>query len=136
LEIANRGGGVHTASKIIPAISGINISELLIRQALGQGLPFPLAMNKVQRSALLTFFIFSPGFLEGILGVEEVKAHPGVLHLHFLVQEETYIAAPRSAGERHGFLITVGDTPDQARQAAAEARRLLRPVYRPGAEER
>jgi biotin carboxylase len=128
LEIANRGGGVHTASKIIPAVTSVNISELLIRQALGEN-PEPPQGVGMHSSAILSFFIFPPGPLSRIEGPDEVQAMPGVLHLHLLVSSGQEIEKPRSAGERHGFMITVGTTAEEAREVARGARAALQPVY-------
>lgn len=133
LEIANRGGGVHTASKIIPAVTGVNISELLIRQALGEN-PEPPRDVSMHSSAILSFFFFPPGPLSRVDGLDEVRSMPGVLHLHLLVNPGDEIAKPRSVGETHGFMITVGDTPVDARDVARRAQATLQPVYRDGSD--
>lgn len=129
LEIANRGGGVHTASIIVPAVSGVDVCDLLVRQAVGED---PAPVEHVEaRGAALSFIIFAPGRLERIEGLEACLALPGVLHLQLLVQPGDTLRPPESGAGRHGFLITSGAGLVEARSVAEEVRRRLRPVYAP-----
>ncbi|NEO12170.1 MULTISPECIES: ATP-grasp domain-containing protein [unclassified Moorena] len=103
LETANRGGGVLTSGKIIPEISGVNISELLIANALGE--PYEVHSQLNKQAAMLTFFVFESGTVKAISGIEEAENIPGVLHLQLRIKPGDVLLPPQSGAGRHGFGI-------------------------------
>ena len=103
LETANRGGGVLTSGKIIPEISGVNVSKLLIANALGE--PYSVQPEFNRQAAILTFFVFKSGIVQSISGVEAAAKIPGVLHLQMLIKSGDTLSAPESGAGRHGFVI-------------------------------
>ena len=110
LEVAARGGGVHTASKIIPAITGVNISELLIKWALGRRLNYPESSNGKWKAAYLGFIVFKRGKIKKIKGLDRLQSFPGLLHFQLLVKKGDILSEVKSGAFRHGFYITAGDT--------------------------
>lgn len=113
LETANRGGGVLTSSVIIPAISGVDISEVLVREAFNE--PFEVKPWKDCKAAMLGFLVFPPGKVEKIEGVEAAAAHPSVLHLRMLIKEGDMLDQPQSGAGRHGFAIFAADSREEVR---------------------
>ena len=103
VETANRGGGVWTSGIIVPILSGINLSELLINNALDQN--FSLKTSFWKGHVSLKFIKFAPGKIKNINGFESALNIAGVeaLRLNFKVGD--VIASPKSGGSRHGFVI-------------------------------
>ena len=103
VETANRGGGVYTSAKIIPIISGINISELLISNAIGRS--FEIKLHPYLGEVVLRFFIFKPGNIVDIRGIEKVKSFHGVEFIKLFIRPGDILNAVQSGAERHGFVI-------------------------------
>jgi len=120
LEVAARGGGVHTASKIIPAITGINISELLIRWALGEKIDYNIKAKGRWGAAYLGFIVFNPGKIRKIKGLDSLKDIPGLLHFQLLVKEGDILGEVKSGAHRHGFYIIAAETLDAAVKKGGE----------------
>ena len=106
VETANRGGGVLTSSKIVPYISGVDTSALLISNAL----QVEFAVKPVPKNVtvVLVFFLFEPGQVINISGVDSAAAMPGVLHLRLLIKSGQTLVHPQSGAGRHGFAILAG----------------------------
>ena len=108
VETANRGGGVLTSGKIVPAISGVDVSALLVVNALRE----PFVVKPVARSmhVMLAFFLFAPGKVLSVQGFDEAKDLEGVLHVFPMVEAGQLITQPQSGAGRHGFAIVAGDS--------------------------
>jgi biotin carboxylase len=106
VETANRGGGVLTSGKIVPAVSGVDVSELLVANALGEAYEVkPVASGK---HVMLGFFVFAPGKVEAIDGYQEALKLPGILHLFSMIKPGQILTPPQSGAGRHGFAIIEG----------------------------
>lgn len=127
LETANRGGGVMTSNVIIPSITGVDLSELLLKEALGE--PFEVAPWETSKAALLGFLVFPPGRVKGIRGVEEAARLPGVKHLRLLAKEGDLLGRPQSGADRHGFGIFCGESREEVRALCARANETIRIDY-------
>jgi biotin carboxylase len=123
IEIANRGGGVNTSNKIIPAVTGIDICELLIRAACGELVSVtnftPYCWKKY---AFLHFFDFGIGKVRSIKNVEKVSQLNGVLVVRLNIKVGEHLGFIKTAVNRPGFVILVGETVDQCKA-------LLKEVY-------
>jgi biotin carboxylase len=127
LETANRGGGVMTSNMIIPAISGVDISELLVREAFNE--PFDVKPWKDSKAAMLGFLVFPPGKVAKIDGVEAAAAHPGVLHLRLLIKEGDTLVPPQSGAGRHGFGIFTGGSREEVRALCEATNHAINITY-------
>jgi biotin carboxylase len=127
LETANRGGGVLTSNVIIPAISGVDISEVLVREALGE--PFEVKPWKESKAAMLGFLVFPPGKVAKISGVEEAMRVPGVLHLRMLIKEGDTLVPPQSGAGRHGFGIFCGRSREEVRALCEATNDAIKIAY-------
>ncbi|WP_341501709.1 ATP-grasp domain-containing protein [Gallaecimonas sp. GXIMD4217] len=107
IELANRGGGCHTSTHIIPAISGINVMDALIYAAFGQQAP---CLDTASRDGvLLKFFRFErQGRLLALAGWEDALAMPGVLTGRVNLNPGDAITDISNDANRHGFFIVAG----------------------------
>jgi biotin carboxylase len=118
IETANRGGGVLTSAIIVPEVSGVDLSALLIANALGE--PYPVSPRAEPSFVVLRFFLFAPGTVAAISGVEDALALPGVLYLRLLISPGDTLEPPDSAAGRHGFAIVRAENAEAA-DAVVEA---------------
>ncbi|MEA3343923.1 MAG: ATP-grasp domain-containing protein [archaeon] len=112
LEIANRGGGVHVSNKIIPAITGINICEFLIRGARGNEIHADDFTASNRKYSILHFFDFGKGRVSKIKNVDETRNINGVLALRLNFKVGDYLGDVRTAINRPGFVIATADDLD------------------------
>jgi biotin carboxylase len=108
IESANRGGGCLTSSLIVPAVSGFDVSEGLIKLALGQSVE--VAKTK-SGAAVLRFFRLRPGRMNKI----DITDNENILAFQMLHSEGEIIEPITNAANRHGFVITKGKTIEEAR---------------------
>jgi len=127
VEMANRGGGVLTSGRIVPVISGVDVSALLVADALA--LPFPVTPQCSDQWILLSFFIFPPGRIAAIDGLDTARAQPGVLHCSLWVEPGQEVTAPRSGAGRHGFGIVSGDDEPEVRRRFDQMRGAITVRY-------
>ncbi|MDD5433313.1 MAG: ATP-grasp domain-containing protein [Candidatus Pacebacteria bacterium] len=122
LEIANRGGGVMTSQSIIPAISGVDIPELLLKESLGLEIKKPEGFDIYNnRSSVLHFFVFEKRGKIKVLEREDLNTiQNDLLHFMFLIKPGDVIKSVESGADRHGFLIMVGDSREDARAKAKQ----------------
>jgi biotin carboxylase len=127
VEVANRGGGVFTSSAIVPAVSGFDLNEALLRQALGEHVEPPASIDR--RAAILRFFALRPGRLTGIEGLANGTSVPGVLALRFMVGLGHSVKTIETDAGRHGFVIAAANTLGEADDRAARALVQVRVKY-------
>lgn len=130
IEIANRGGGVFTSAKIVPAASGLDVTKQLVADSLG--LERDLYAERGghdRRGAYLKFFVFEPGQVRRLDGVAKAAALPGVEALRIQLTEGDEIKATSTDADRHGFVITAGEDREAARMAARRALETVRVTY-------
>ncbi|RHX78268.1 ATP-grasp domain-containing protein [Leptospira yasudae] len=107
LETATRGGGVLTSAKIIPEVSNVNISELIIANAMKEKYEINLSFNR--KAAMLTFFIFPPGKVKSIEGLDQVNQMPELLHIQLSIKPGDTLLPMQSGADRHGFAIITSE---------------------------
>ena len=129
IEIANRGGGVLTSSVIVPEVSGVDVTRQLVVDALGLNQELQLPTSPCDASACLSFFRFEPGLLSRVEGVERVFGDSQVLAFKLMAKLGDTITSIDSDGSRHGFVITRGRTPSDARAAVQRVKASVRPIY-------
>ena len=127
VETANRGGGVLTSGIIIPAISGVNVSEILVLEALGE--PYEVFPWSKSLFSMLDFLVFEPGIVERIEGIAIAESHANVIHLRMMINEGDTIGKPQSGAGRHGFAIYVGDSREELQHTREMIRKEIKIKY-------
>lgn len=129
IETHNRGGGVYISSKIVPSLTNVDVSECLIRQALGESVNLPVASNLFAKCALLKFFKFPSGKIKQLLNLEEAKKTPGLLVARVSVKEGDLIKEITNDANRHGFTITVGDSVEDVYKDHEQTLNAIKIIY-------
>lgn len=127
VEMANRGGGVYTSAFIVHAVSGVDVTRLLLQQALGERVAPPESITA--RSALLRFFALPPGRVLAVDGISDGARHEGVLAMRLMTTVGEIVRPITNDAARHGFVIATGDSLSDADAVADNALRELRVQY-------
>jgi biotin carboxylase len=129
LEVAARVPGGQLADLVRHAV-GVDIVELALRFALGEPVPDELVSPTRSQPLAIRFLTASPGVLPtgrvtrvGALG--PVLSAPGVVQAETYLSKGTVVRPVRRAGDRHGYVLAVGDTTVEALDHADRAARLV-----------
>lgn len=122
VEVAARGGGSNISSHIVPAISGINVHELLIRMSLGETVDSLAPSGNGSRYVGLGFFNFESGIVRDVCGLEAARTLPGVRDISISIQAGQRLVPPSDGPSRHGHFIA-------AAASAKELESLCRRIY-------
>ena len=129
VEVAARVPGGQMADLARHAI-GVDVVEIALRQALGVEVPDELVRARFSRPLAVRFLTAAPGPLRpgrvtrvggpgGALGV------PGVVQADVFLREGDTVNPVRVDGDRHGYVIALGDTNVEALERAEAASRLV-----------
>ena len=130
IEIATRGGGVYTSAKIVPAVCGIDVTKQLVLDSLGSAQDLFLTRGEFATgAAYLKFFVFKPGHIQTINGLETARALTGVEALRLQVEAGDVVPDTTTDANRHGFVITRGRTLDDVRLLAAHVEQTIKVSY-------
>jgi biotin carboxylase len=130
IEIANRGGGVFTSAKIVPAVTGLDITKQLVFDSCATARDLFIESDSIlARSAVLSFLSFAPGKIELVCGLDGVRTLPGVeaVRLDFSVGD--IISAITTDGDRHGFVIVSHDDLQSAKQIVENVKNTIKVTY-------
>ncbi len=123
IEIAARGCGARVATDLLPELTGIDLLELRLRQALGERIQMPPIRS--DRVGILRFFELPSGTVRGLSGLHEAAAVPGVVHLDFTPAVGARLKPPVSGDQRPGFVLAVGNSRDQVIAIADQVTKLI-----------
>jgi biotin carboxylase len=129
VEVAARIPGGQMADLVRHAV-GVDLVEIALRQALGENVEDELALPRFSQPLAIRFFTANPGPLPtgrvlSIGSLDPVLAAEGVVQADTYLEVGETIRPVRRDGDRRGYVIAVGDTPDQAVRRADDAARLL-----------
>jgi phosphoribosylglycinamide synthetase, ATP-grasp (A) domain len=79
IEIAARGGGVYISSDIIPLMTGLKTTDLIVDIATKKYVPIPVIEQKEKVSCYIAFFL-PEGEITEINGVDNVRTLPYIHH--------------------------------------------------------
>jgi len=130
LEFQNRGGGVHTSAKIVPELTGFDVSRQLLADATSQGTGQEAANYRMEGACIMEFLDFEPGYVTNIAGLDAIRARDDVLTFRLYFGAEQEIEDFSAFTDSHGVIITTGDTPAEARNTIDEALAQLQITYR------
>jgi biotin carboxylase len=129
IELGARAGGGHTPL-LARHVSGVDEAVAICRMATGQD-PGPLR-PVFRRGAEYRFLTFPPGTLAEAIIPEEVRAHPAVVDVDILVPPGGTLRDVQTGSDRAGFVVTIGETRDEAVRVADWAAGEIRVRYADG----
>jgi hypothetical protein len=107
---------------IVPAISGVNVNELLIRMSLGEEIDSLAPCANGRPFVALSYFNFEPGPVRAVCGVETVRTLPGLMDIFIGVRLGQFLEPASDGPSRHGHFIA-------AAGSAGELQSLRRRIY-------
>lgn len=118
LEVTARLSGGFDSQYTTPLSTGRNFIRAAMRLAVGFPLDSSDLQKKWSRYAAAWAAFPSPGMVDRIEGIEEVRDYPGVKEVFLRVKEGDVIQPYTTCVARPAFVIAVGDTYDTAIQRA------------------
>lgn len=116
IEVNGRPGGDEIASDLLMQAKGINVFDATIDFYLN--MPINLKATKNKGSAVAFLTAEKEGRLDRYTNTENLTNYQGVVRTTFDVQSGEKVCTPKSSDDRLGYIITVGDTPDSAKNIA------------------
>lgn len=128
-ELGARCGGGHTP-QIARHVSGVD--EFLQACRLACAMPPSQFEPSQRRGADYRFLIFAPGVVKEFTIPDSVRSDPRILDVGITIQPGEMVHALRSTSDRAGFLVSTGDTLQQAVDGANHACRKIVLCYEDG----
>ena len=119
VEIGPRSGGSYIGSVIVPAVSGLASAVVSAEMLLGER---PDITPRALGGASLTFLSAPPGRLKEVTGVRQARELPGVIEVDTTLAVGEQGGAVACDNARHGYVVTVGATRNEAAGRAGAAR--------------
>lgn len=109
LECAARGGGGHIYSPIVGLVSGVDLVEATLCLKLGEPIPSP----REATAACYRFMFPSVANVGRIADAESARKCRGVVDI-VMSEHSTEVAIATSGHQRVGFMVTTGETREEA----------------------
>ncbi|KOP67321.1 carboxylate--amine ligase [Bacillus sp. FJAT-18019] len=128
IEVNGRPGGDNISSDLLVQAFGINIFEATVNSYLNQ----PIDLHKKHHRAASIAYVTADkdGIFERIEGLEALSQHANVVRSHVTASAGDTITVAKSSDDRLGYLITTGDTPQEAKELALALVASLKIIYR------
>ena len=126
IEIAARLSGGWMSTDQVPLGTGVDLIAGAIRLALGEHVPASDLRPRWHRGVAIRYFLPSPGRVVAIEGTERFKTLPWVHRLGFFVESGEVVEPVSDHTKRAGFVITTGETRDEAVAHAQEVVKRVR----------
>lgn len=123
VEVGPRMGGDYITTHLVPLSTGINMTRLMIQDALGEEPELP---KRHPAGACIRYLEQHPGVFKGVENLDEVRREPNVVEAGIFIKEGHEMKELLSSVDRLGYIITQGDTAEMAYQANLRAQRKLR----------
>jgi biotin carboxylase len=109
---------------------GVDLVEVALLQALGEHVPDELLRPRGQQPLAIRFLTAEPGPLpagvvRSVDGLDRMAAAPGVVAADWYRAPGVTVRPPRVDGDRHGYVIAVGETDGDALAHADAAAALI-----------
>jgi S-sulfo-L-cysteine synthase (3-phospho-L-serine-dependent) len=109
--------------ELVRAATGIDLLEQQLRAATGR--PVRLDPDRHRRAGIKFLTASRPGTLTSVRGLEQAERLPGVEQVALTCPTGRQVRPPRDAYDRLGYVIAVGDTPEQVQAALAAAAQMV-----------
>lgn len=119
MEINPRPGGDQIARDLLINAFGINLFSAIIDWHLGNSVDVKPKKNLASAIAFLTTSMV--GKIKAISGVEKAMNTHGVVKCLVKAKIGDFVKPPESSDDRYGYVISVGKTPNEAKQTAYAA---------------
>lgn len=123
VEVGPRMGGDYITTHLVPLSSGINMTRLMIEDALDLDPQLP---ERKPAAACICYLEQHPGVFRGVENLEQVRQEPGIVEAGVFIEEGHEMKELLSSVDRLGYIISRGRTPEEAYQANLNARKKLR----------
>lgn len=124
---ARTGGGGIIAGIQVPIVYGVNMMRETIRIALGE--PPEIIFSEKLRGSDFRFLTPKPGTLKRISGVKKALSLENVVTGACFVKPGDIVREVRSGNDRSGYVVTRGESRDQAVSIADKVEGLIRYEY-------
>ena len=124
IEIAARGCGSGVATMLIPAITGVDIIKVKIKQAIGE--ETQLDKHRFQKSGILEFLLLPQGKIKSITGLEIAKKIKGVIDIKYNAGIGDTIGVIESGEYRPGHLLAFGESRKEVLAIAEEIKNIVK----------
>ncbi|MGE5544210.1 MAG: ATP-grasp domain-containing protein, partial [Bacillota bacterium] len=123
IEINPRISG-GAMNQMIKVSCGINLVRETVRLALGE----EPNLKKSHSHYVFTQYLIasSPGILKKVTGRNRASSYPGVTDVYVKYSRGSEIGPPLSMGKRCGYVMAVGDSPEEAKTRAKTAASEIR----------
>ena len=118
IEIAPRLSGGYFSSDQIPLATGVNIIEIAIRLSLGEKINKDKLFFRDQNAVAIRYFFPKPGKITSISNIDLFKNKSWVHKLDLFFGVDDVLEKIIDHTKRCGFVITTGNTRDEAIQRA------------------
>jgi biotin carboxylase len=123
IEIAARGCGAGVATRLIPAMTGLDPIQARIRQAIGDDAN--LGKPRFQKWGILEYLMLPPGRVRTIQGLEEARKVTGILAAEYNIKVGDLIGVIENGDTRPGYLLAVEENRARLLQTIDEAKSKL-----------
>jgi len=120
IEIAARLSGGWFSSDQIPLAIGVDLIGAAIKLAIGEKVEEEDLIPRYQKGVAIRYFFPEPGRVVKIKNEEQFKNTSWVHKLGFFVKPGDIVESVTNHTKRAGFVITMGDTRDQAVELAEQ----------------
>lgn len=124
IEFAARGGGGNISAHIIPLISGVDVTEMLIRMAMGENIP-DVKPTKQDKAVVLEFFLLREGKVKSIHGFEKIQAMKNVVNSALTFKEGDILTLPPDGGARAGHFIAYAENDERLNSLCEKIKQTL-----------
>ena len=122
VEVGPRMGGDYIATHLVPLSTGINMTRLVIQEALNINFDIPAV---VPGAACICYLETKNGILKEVTGLDAIKQDPEVVSAGIFIKPGTQVKELQSSMDRLGYIITKGTTAEEAYQANLVAQSKL-----------
>ena len=125
IELALRLSGGWFASNQIIATSGVDLVDLVMKQALGMQVTKEMLTPKIDKSTSVRYWFPKPGKIISIKGERELKTLPGVIKYGFFREVGEQQPVVKMHPDRFGYVIVEGKDRDESIARVNNALSLL-----------
>ena len=129
IEIATRLSGGWFCTDQIPLATGVDFIGIAVKICLGEKINISELQPRFHKGSAIRYFFPPTGMLKSIENVDEAKQIKGVHKLMIFAKPGNEIGEVSNHTQRAGFVLTLGQTKDEAVSAAQKAIETVDFIY-------